>query len=350
MRSVVAIPFLLLFSCGGPGSSPSTGAPEVTSTVPTNSSTGIATTGPLSATFNHAMDPASVTSATFVLKQGATLVTAAVSYAGETATLTPASALTANTLYTATISAGAKDESGRTLGKDYSWSFTTRPVAAPVTLGAAGHFVILAKTQISTVPASIVTGDIAVSPAAASYITGFSLTSDATNTFSLSPQVTGKVYAADYTSPTPSNLTTAVSDMGLAFTDAAGRAPDVSELAAGNLGGLTLEPGVYKWGTGLLIPTDVTLAGSATGVWIFEIAQDLTVSSATRVVLSGGALAKNIFWQVSGLVDLGTTSHLEGNLLCQTAITLRTGASVNGRLLAQSAVSIDGSTVVEPAP
>src|SRR4029077_10448649 len=107
---------------------------------------------------------------------------------------------------------------------------------------------------------------------------------------------------ADYAPPTPSKMTTAIGDMELAFTDAAGRAPDATELGAGNIGGVTLPPGVYKWGTGLLIPTDVTLAGSATDVWVFDIAQDLTVSNGTKVVLSGGALAKNVFWQVSGLV------------------------------------------------
>ena len=113
---------------------------------------------------------------------------------------------------------------------------------------------------------------------------------------------------------------------------------------------MTLVPGVYKWGTGVLVPTDLTLSGSATDVWIFQIAQDLTVSSAVKVTLAGGALAKNVFWQVSGNVALDTTAHLEGVVLSQTAITLGTGASINGRLLAQTAVTLDGSTVVEPAP
>jgi hypothetical protein len=218
-----------------------------------------------------------------------------------------------------------------------------------VTLGKAGEYALLAKSGASTVPASTITGNVGVSPAAASFITGFSLTMDSTNVFSTSPQVTGKVYASDYTPPTPSNLTTAISDMETAFTDAAGRAAGTTELGAGNIGGKTLTPGVYKWGTGLLIPTDVTLQGSATDVWIFQIAQDLTVSSGVKVVLAGGALPKNIFWQVAGLVDLGTTAHLEGVVLSQTSITLRTGATVNGRLLAQSAANIDGSTIVAPA-
>jgi hypothetical protein len=136
--------------------------------------------------------------------------------------------------------------------------------------------------------------------------------------------------------------------MELAFTDAAGRAPNFTELGAGNIGGMTLNPGVYKWSSAVLIPTSVTLAGSATSVWIFQIAQTLTVSSATSIVLTGGALAQNVFWQVSEGVDLGTTAHFEGVVLTQTAATLETGASINGRLLAQTAVSIAGSTVIAP--
>jgi hypothetical protein len=226
---------------------------------------------------------------------------------------------------------------------------TSSTPGSAVSLGTAGDFVILAKSGVSTVPASAVAGDVGISPAAATFITGFSLTADSTDVFSTSPQVTGKIYAADYAVPTPSNLTAAVADMELAFTDAAGRSTDVTELGAGNIGGMTLDPGVYQWGTGLLIPTDVTLAGSATDIWIFQIAQNLTMASGTHVILTGGALPENVFWQVSGLVDLGTTAHCEGVVLTQTSATLRTGASITGRLLAQTSVNIDGSTVVEPA-
>jgi hypothetical protein len=222
--------------------------------------------------------------------------------------------------------------------------------APPVNLGTAGDYVILSKSGISTVPPSVVTGDLGASPVTATAITGFSLIADSTKVFSTSTQVTGKVYASNYTAPTPSNLTTAISDMQLAFTDAAGRAPDVTDLGAGSIGGMTLTSGVYKWGTGVLISTDITLSGSSTDVWIFQIAKTLTVSSAAKVVLAGGALSKNIFWQVSGAVDLGTTSHLEGVILTQTMIALETGASINGRLLAQTEVSLEKSTVVEPTP
>jgi len=218
----------------------------------------------------------------------------------------------------------------------------------PVDLGAAADFAILAKSGISTVPESEITGDIGVSPAAASYITGFSLSADATNVFATSTQVVGQVFAADYAAPTSTNMTAAISDMESAFSDAAGRAPDVTELGDGDIGGMSLEPGTYKWTTGLMVPTDVTLTGDANAVWIFQIAGDLKVSNGKKVTLAGGAQPENVFWQVSGEVTIGTTAHFEGTALSQTAITLGTGASVNGRLLAQTSVDIDSSTVVQP--
>jgi hypothetical protein len=218
----------------------------------------------------------------------------------------------------------------------------------PVKLGTTVNYVILAKSAVSTVPTAAVTGNVGISPAAATFITGFSLTADSTNVFATSPQVTGRVYAANYAAPTPASMTTAVADMELAFTDAAGRAATVTELGAGNIGGMTIPPGVYKWSTGLLIPTDVTLDGIGTSVWVFQIAKDVTMSSAAKVVVTGGALPKNVFWQVAGRVELGTTAHIEGIVLAQTSITLRTGSSITGRLLAQTAVNIDASTVREP--
>ncbi len=222
--------------------------------------------------------------------------------------------------------------------------------ALPVSLDDAGNFVILAKSGISSVPTGTeITGDIGVSPSFASAITDFSLTLDSTGVFSTSSQVSGRVFAADYAEPTPTNLTAAVSDMEAAFTDAAGRAADFTELAAGDIGGMVLRPGVYKWGTGVLIPEDVTLSGGADDVWIFQIGQDLILSTDARVQLGRGARSENIFWQVSGLVDVGTTGHLEGVVLSQTGITLRTGATLDGRLLAQTAVTLDGATVDEPA-
>lgn len=327
--------------------------PEIVAVDPTADATDVPVNASISALFSEPMDPSTVGGTTFTLatEDPAVTVDGTVIYSDDVAVFWPGGHLSGDTEYTATVTDAARSAHGVPVAADVSWSFrtgTTVQPGLPVNLGTAGNFVILSKSGISTVPTSAITGDIGVSPAAATYITGFSLTADSTNVFSTSSQVTGRVFAADYAPPTPSNMTLAVGDMELAFTDAAGRAPDATELGAGDVGGMTLASGVYKWGTGLLIPTDVTLAGSETDVWIFEVAQDLTVSSGARVILSGGAVPQNIFWQVSGLVDLGTTSHLEGVVLTQTSVTLRTGATVNGRLLAQTAVDVDGATVVQP--
>ena len=220
---------------------------------------------------------------------------------------------------------------------------------AMVDLGSARDFVILAKSGISTIGVTSVIGDIGVSPVTATSITGFGLILPAASAFSTSALVTGKVYAPDYASPTPVKMTTVISDMETAYTNAMGRTnPTATELGAGNIGGMTLAPGLYKWGTGVTIPTDVTLSGSANDVWIFQIAQNLDISSATKVILSGGAKASNIFWVVAGQTTIGTTAILNGNVLDQTTIVLNTGASLNGRALAQAAVTLDSNTVVMP--
>lgn len=220
--------------------------------------------------------------------------------------------------------------------------------AAAVNLGKAGNYAILAKTGISTVPTSAITGNIGVSPIAASGITGFSLAADATNVFATSPQITGKAYAANYTFPTPSNLTTAISNMETAYTDAAGRAANHTGLGAGEIGGLILSAGVYKWSTGVLITTDVTLDGGANDVFIFEIAGGITQANDKRIILTGGAQAKNIFWQSADTVTIGTGAHFEGIILGKKEITLGTNASINGRLLSQTAVTLKANRVVAP--
>jgi hypothetical protein len=256
------------------------------------------------------MDPLTVSTASFTLKNGAAAVTGTVNYSGLTAVFTPTTNLAANTTYSASISSGARDLSGNALAGNQVWSFTTGAelCLAPVDLGTAGNFVILAKTGVSTTGTTAVVGDIGASPVAATYLTGFSLIADATNTFATSSYVVGKLYAADYATPTPATMTTAISDMQTAFTDAAGRTiPDFTELGAGDISGSTLVPGLYKWGTGVLITNaGVTLAGGPDDVWIFQIAGNLTVNNSAQVTLSGGAQAKNVFWQVSGQATLGT--------------------------------------------
>jgi len=218
----------------------------------------------------------------------------------------------------------------------------------PVRLGTAENYVILAKSAISNVPISVVTGDLGLSPAAASYITGFDLTKAGTKW--TSAQVIGDVYAADNDPPTPTLLTAAVADMQTAYTDAAGRPdPNYLDLGAGSIGGLTLMPGLYRWTSTVTIPSDVTLSGAADAVWIFQITGDLTMSAEKEMILAGGARAANIVWQVSGGVELGALSHAEGTVMAKTAINLGTGASINGRLFAQTSVDIAASTVTAPA-
>jgi len=218
-----------------------------------------------------------------------------------------------------------------------------------VDLGTAGNYAILAKSGVSTVPPSAITGDIGVSPIDSTAITGFSVIHVAGSAFATSTQVTGKLYAPDYASPTPVNLTTAIGDMQTAYADAAGRTtPDFTELGAGQIGGLTLVPGLYKWGTDVLISSDVTLSGGPDDVWIFQVAGKVILANGKKVILTGGALAKNIFWQSFGVVSLGTGAHFAGIIMAKTGITLGTGTSVNGRLFAQTAVTLESNTVTAP--
>jgi hypothetical protein len=208
-----------------------------------------------------------------------------------------------------------------------------------VVLGTAGNFAILTETGITDVPSSVVRGNIGVSP-----ITG------AADLLSCA-EVTGKVYSVDNAGPAPCSimdptmLTTAVNDMQAAYTDAAGRTPTVTNLGGGNIGGLTLPPGVYNWNSGVTIASNVTLSGPKGGVWIFQIAGDLTVATGVGVLLSGNPCLKHIFWQVAGATNLGTSSLLQGTVLDATAINLGTDATIKGRLLAQTAVTLQMNTI-----
>ena len=221
------------------------------------------------------------------------------------------------------------------------------PSPAGVPLLTAGNFAVLAQTGITNVPVSSIIGDMGVSPAAAASITGFALVLDGGGAFSTSAQVTGQVFASDYAAPTPATLTQAVIDMQAAYTDAAGRAPDFVEFNAGLLGGQTLVPGVYKWSTGVTISTDITLQGGPGDVFIFEIAGVLTLAAAQEIILSGGVLPENVFWQVAGNTLIDTTAVFRGVILCLTDITLNAGATMFGRTLAQTAVNFSNNTLTQ---
>ena len=244
---------------------------------------------------------------------------------------------TSNQLVSKSGSFSTKDGNGKTV---------TPPVTGSqkaVDLGVAGNFVILSKTGITDVYKSTITGNIGSSP-----ISGAAILVKCT-------EVAGSIFSVDAAGPlpcrltSPSMLTTAVLNMQTAYTDAAGRSnPDFMNLGAGNIGGKKLTAGLYKFTTSVVIPTDITITGSSTDIFIFQVAGTLNVSSSVKVVLAGGAKAKNIFWQVAGAATFGTTSHFEGNVLGQTAINLKTGASINGRMLAQTAVTLQMNTVNKP--
>ena len=355
----------ILAACGGSdgtgiGGSVDTasGAEDVSTS--TNGADNVVTATVVTASFAQAMDPVSFRSSaageplSFTLKDAkGTNVPGTVSMNADNteARFTPsAAALDPGTTYTATVSTGAKSTEGAALAVPMVWSFKTKPTPstgqAPVPLGAAGTFAILTKSGITNVFASVINGDVGTSP-----ITGAAIG------LTCGEVQTGKIYSVNAAGPLPCTvinptlLTLSVGDMERAYTNAAGRkSPNFTELGAGEIGGLTLVPGLYKWGTGVLISKDVTLAGGPKDVWIFQIAGTTTQANGTRVTLTGGALAKNVFWQSGGAVSIGTTAHFEGVLLAKAVIAVKTGASANGRLLAQTAVTLQQNAITQPAP
>ena len=380
LKWLIALPLAALVAACGGGDSTGTGTsvllhsaviasvPAVTQTSPTNSAANVSTstnssgnlTGTvITATFDQSMDPATIASSlagtlpTFTLKESTgnnVPGTVTLNAENTVAAFTPsASALKLNTSYTATITTKAKSAGGTAMANPVIWSFNTSAIAftahESVKLGTAGNFAILSKTGITDVYASAITGNVGTSP-----ITGAAL-------LLTCGEVTGKIYVVDASGPLPcaindaTSLTAAVGDMQTAYSNAEARVlPDFTELGAGEIGGLTLVPGLYKWGTDLLISTDVTLTGGPNDVWIFQVAGSLKQASATRVTLAGGALPKNIFWQVADSASIGTTAHFEGVLMGKTLAAVNTGASVNGRLLAQTAVTLQMNAITQPAP
>jgi len=219
---------------------------------------------------------------------------------------------------------------------------------APVKLLTAGQFAILSKAGVTNTGPTSVTGNIGTSPVAGTYYTGFSMTLSSSGAFSTSALVTGEMYAANYEVPTPNDLTVAVLDMQAAYVDAAGRTiPDYTEEGAGNIEGFTLKPGLHKWGTNVGITDSLTFDGSATDVWILQIAGNVVIGNGAGMVLSGGAKAENIFWQVAGSILFGTTTQNKGVFLCKKKIVFQTGSSLNGAALGQTAVTLDTATIVK---
>jgi hypothetical protein len=313
-----------------------TTAPFVSSATPWNGATAVAIGSTVTARFSEAMSASSITPATFTLMQGATAVSGAVSYAAGAAMFTPALSLSPRTLYTATITTGAADLAGNHLASNVAWSFSTADgvVVVPIQpVSSLGTFEILAGSTVTNTGATSVTGDLGVSPGTA--VTGFP------------PGIlTGTLHAGDPTAAQAQLALTA------AYNDAAGRSVGAIGVA-GNLGGRTLAPGVYKSTSSLEISSgDLTLdaKGNADAVFIFEMASTLTTTTGRKVILAGGARAANIIWQVGSSATLGTSSVFKGNILAMASITVTTGASVEGRLMARTgAVTLDSNVILIPA-
>ncbi len=340
-----------------------TTGPTVISTDPLNNATSIIPNRNVTARFSEALDPATVNTTTFTLSvgnvAGGASVPGVVSYSNKVATFNPTNNLDVTTDYFVTLTTGITDiaKSENALLTDKIWTFKTGSITAagpaPVNLSTAGDFVILTKTGITNVPTSAITGNIGASPITAAAMDTVSCTEMTGIIYGADAAYPGQAYCFKGTAPDNTLVANAVLDMGIAYTDAAGRteAP-ITELYAGDISGKTLAPGLYKWGTNVWINTGgVTLNGGPNDVWIFQISGDLLQASNTQVHLTGGALAKNVFWQVGGGagVDINTGAIFEGVVLAAKAVAVKTGATVNGRLLSQTAVTLQKNTVKEPA-
>jgi hypothetical protein len=342
--------------------------PIVDSTNPADTVTGVAPNRPVTANFSEALDSATVNKSTFTLSYASdgSKVLGDVIYSKKVATFNPSNNLDTGTEYTATLTTGISDLADNQLAATADtadnkltakvWSFETGVNLAegpkPVDLRTAGDFAILTKTGITNVFESAIDGNIGASPITAKAIKP------------TCAEVTGLIYGADaayaeadtcgdFKGDAAANtlVHNAVLDMGTAYTDAAGRTtPDYTELHAGDISGKTLVPGLYKWGTDVLINEDVYLDGDANDVWIFQISGDVIQASGTEVVLMNDVQAKNIFWQVGGGtgVALDTTSIFNGIVLAEKAINVKTGATVNGRLLSQTEVTLQKNKINQP--
>ena len=216
-------------------------------------------------------------------------------------------------------------------------------VLPAVNLGAAGDFVILSKLRFNNVFISAVTGDIGTSPITVPVL------------MVNCAEVSGTICTVDTTGPLSyrvtdsTRLTASVGDMLTAYSDAAARLnPNFTNLGDGKIGGKTLTRGLYKWTSGVVIPADITISGGPDDVWIFQVAGNLYMRSGVSIKLAGGAQAKNIFWQSAGTVTLGSNCHFEGIILGQTSINMKKGATINGRMFAKTAVTLQMNTVTQP--
>ena len=312
-------------------------SPIVISTNPNNNSSGVAVNTSPTASFNMAMNPTTINTNSFKLKQGTTNIAGAVSFSGTTASFNPTVDLIPNTTYTATISTLAKNTTGIGLSSDYVWNFTTLSGAsAPtVNLNTVARFGIIAGVGVSNNAgfSQINNMDVGISPGVRSSITGFP------------PAiiVNGAIYASDDISPPgiAAMLIQAKQDLTNAYLFAEGATSPAPATVSGDVGGTTLAPGIYKSTSTLMIQSgNLTLdaQGDANAVWIFQVASDFTTvgGAGGSIILSGGAQAKNIYWQVGSSATIGDFTSFYGNVLALTSITMNSGATATGRMLARN--------------
>jgi hypothetical protein len=313
-----------------------TTAPTIVSTDPLDNATATPINKSISATFSIAIDPKSVNDKTFTVKNGTTPLAGIVTYTGTTATFDPSTDLLPGTTYTATIS-GAKNLAGIAIANDYVWNFSTSSllVGNTVNLGSSERFGILAGVGVSNNAgfSEIRNMDVGIYPGVRSSVTGFP------------PAiiVEGAIYASDDIAPPGigAMLIKAKQDLTNAYLFAEGASTPAPATVSGDQGGKTLAPGIYKSTSTLLIQSgDLTLdaQGDANAVWIFQVASDFTTigGAGGNVILSGGAQAKNIFWQVGRSATIGNYTIFKGNILALTSITMNSHATVQGRMLARN--------------
>jgi hypothetical protein len=328
--AVIVLLVICVAGCGGGGSDKA----KVTSTSPADGATNVPTNTTITAIFTEALDATTVNDTTFLLTQAGTPVAGTVSVADRTAVFAPTAELLPNTAYQAKLTTGVRDFDGEALKKDKVWTFTTGagPVAqTAVVLGTAAPFAVLGANSITSAGATTITGDIGTSPG--STITGFP-----------PGTITGTQHAGDATAATARTDTITAFDTTKALTGAVG--------LRGDIGGLTLRPGLYKSTTDLTITSaNLTLdaGGDATAVFIFQINGDLTVAATRSIILTNGATAANVFWVVSGTVNLGSTSTFVGTILADRSVTMGNSAALTGRILSRAnTVSLDTNTIAAP--
>lgn len=327
--------------------------PAVTLVDPLNNATNVALNKKVTATFNMPMDPLTITASTFTLKIGATIVPGVVTYSGSTATFTPNADLLAATTYTATITTGAKNPAAVAIISNYVWNFSTgATVIEPpvgINLGSAANYGILAGVGVSNNAglSQIINQNVGIYPGVRSSITGFP------------PAVVigGAIYASDDIAPpgVAAMLNQAKLDLVAAYLAAEGAVSPAPATVSGDQGGKTLAPGIYKSTSTLLIQNgDLTLdaQGDANAVWIFQVASAFTTvgGAGGDIILTGGAQAKNVYWQTGSSATIGDYTSFKGNILALQSITMGAYSTAVGRMLAQngSVVMTSTNTITKP--